>query len=111
MKDIKIQAEYKPKKSKHYGRIAYDILSKYKDEDYNDNFSNKAGVNVKDGDAGVMTLEYRYQLAKNTRLRVGYTDFKFDGSYVDGTKTGKNNNAGNGLADYRVFWTEIFSKF
>ena len=121
MQDIKIQAEYKPKKSKHYGRIAYDILSKYKDDNYSDNFSTWSrtrhagfdiGAGVKDGDAGVMTLEYRYQLAKNTRLRLGYTDFNFSGSYESGLSTGNNDdNQGRGLADYRIFWAEIFSKF
>lgn len=120
MKDIKLQTEYKPKNSRHYARIAYDFLSKYHESDYSDNFTKWAisrhdgydiGNGVQNGNASVTTLEYRYKLAENTRLRLGYTGFKFDGKYESGVSTGANDASGNGLADYRIFWAEIYSQF
>ena len=65
---FKIQTEFKPKTSKHYFRIAYDM--------YNQDKNNK-GV-AEDDAADVLTLEYKYQLAKNTRLRIGYYSLEGD---------------------------------
>lgn len=79
-------------------------------------------LGIADPKAFVLTFEYIYQLAANTRLRVGYTQFDFSG---DATKAGWTANgvanaavpgvtAGRGLNndyDYKMFWTEIYSKF
>lgn len=115
MKDIKVQAEYRPENTKHYFRLAYDKLEKDKDSKYNDNFSvfavNEGDPAVQDGSADVYTFEYRYALTDNTRIRVGYTDFQFDGKYTTNVKTGVNNAGGTGLADYGMLWAELFSRF
>ncbi len=115
MTDLKVQAEYRPSNTKHYFRLAYDKLEKDKDSKMNDNFSvfaNAAGdPDVRDGSADVYTFEYRYALTENTRIRVGYTDFQFDGKYTTNVKTGVNNASGTGLADYGMLWAELFSRF
>lgn len=115
MSDIKVQVEYRPCNDKHYARIAYDMLDKSKDSSNNDNFTVFAiaagDPAVKDAAANVMTLEYRYRLTENTRVRVGYTDFEFDGKYTTGVKTGVNNAGGTGLADYGILWAEVYSRF
>lgn len=115
MSDIKVQVEYRPCNDKHYARIAYDMLDKSKDSSNNDNFTAFATAAgdpaVKDAAANVMTLEYRYRLTENTRVRVGYTNFEFDGKYTTGVKTGVNNAAGTGLADYGILWAEVYSRF
>ena len=84
-----------------------------------DNWNN---LGVSDPQAFVLTFEYRYQLAENTRIRVGYTQFDFTGdahsagySSPNGFSDGSRNiDAGRGFNndyDYNMFWAEIYSQF
>ena len=92
---VKVQAEYRPINSKHYFRLAYDMYSQ-------DKTTGKAidvtftGSETKD-EANIMTFEYRYQLAENTRIRAGYAT-------LDGDEESK------GKDDDRLF-VEIYSRF
>ncbi len=95
IQDTKIQLEYIPKNNnKHYLRVAYDIVQP-KDDSKNSFFFTAGNGNTDKAD--VFTAEYRYRLAENTRLRFGYTDFKF--------------GSGNLKQDYNLFWSEILSRF
>ena len=99
LQDTKIQLEYIPRnKNKHYLRVAYDIVQA-KDDNKDSTFFAGGGVGRSDK-ADVMTAEYRYRLAENTRFRIGYTDFKFG-----------SGDLKPGYSDYRLFWTEILSRF
>jgi hypothetical protein len=149
MYDLKLQAEYRPRDSKHYFRLAADWLDEMDDTVDNDlarydqgrgdlaltptavaagNTKNNTAYDrwnnfgIADAEAMVFTFEYRYQLAENTRIRVGYTQFDFTG---DARKAGWDGagaadatvtsvSAGRGLAndyDYNMFWAEIYSQF
>ncbi|GAB4277253.1 MAG: hypothetical protein Kow0029_19790 [Candidatus Rifleibacteriota bacterium] len=148
MYDLKLQAEYRPRDSKHYFRIAGDWLDEMDDTVSNDfaryaqgrgdlaaaptlvaagSTKNNTAYDrwnnfmIDDAKAFVLTFEYRYQLAENTRIRVGYTAFDFMG---DAQKAGWTNgvanpaqasiSAGRGLMndyDYNQFWAEIYSTF
>lgn len=140
MYDLKLQAEYRPRNSKHYFRLAADWLDEMDDTVTNDmtkyldatvgGLTNVAVPAVKtntaydrwnnfgisDAEAMVFTFEYRYQLAENTRIRVGYTQFDFAGSAQKGVAAPavQKISAGRGLNndyDYNMFWAEIFSQF
>ena len=136
MGDLKLQAEYRPRNTKHYFRVAGDFLDELDDTVGNDlaKYSNgdttaaaynaavAAGLTdtaydrwnnfaTSDAKAVVFTFEYRYQLAENTRIRVGYTNFEMDG---DHQKTAPAIAAGRGTVgdyDYNMFWAELYSKF
>ncbi len=107
--DLKLQLEYKPSQSsKHYFRVAYDFLNNLKDD-----IDNPLGTD--DGKAGVLTLEYKYRISKTLTLKAGLTNFKYDGKSNNGV-----NDAGYGTVisggmpkdrDYRLFWTELYTKF
>ena len=100
VQDIKVQVEYTPKTNdKHYLRLAYDILSPKDDDKASVFFRAKAaaGAPASSDEAKVITFEYKYKLAKNTRVRIGYTDFKYD--------------SGNAFSDYNMFWTELYVKY
>ncbi|MFA7146731.1 MAG: hypothetical protein WC221_09100, partial [Candidatus Riflebacteria bacterium] len=84
---VKVQAEYRPINSKHYFRLAYDMYAQDSDV---------AKAIVKD-EANIMTFEYRYQLAENTRIRAGYAT-------LDGDEASKN------IDDDRLF-VEVYSRF
>lgn len=138
---LKLQAEYRPRDTRHYFRVAGDWLNENKQTTSNDiarimhdnlnptdTHSTTAGIpagfnkvdtaydrwnnfGISDPSAMVLTFEYRYQLAENTRIRVGYTMFDFDGKV---SRTAPGVNSGRGVAndyDYNMFWTEIFSRF
>lgn len=134
---LKLQAEYRPRNSKHYFRVAGDFLSENKNFVSNDlaryqqgdtspgdrAVTAAAGLNdtaydrwnnfrVSDPSATVLTFEYRYQLAENTRIRAGYTYFDFDGKFdrTADTKSGRGLGTQNDY-DYGLFWTEIYSRF
>jgi len=143
MSALKLQAEYRPRDSKHYFRLAGDLLDEMKDTTDNDlaklveghstgvipanyvktntTYDSWNNFGIADARAMVLTFEYRYQLAENTRIRVGYTNFDFqnDARKV-GAIAGAANaattaiSAGRGLNndyDYNMLWAEIFSKF
>ena len=95
IEDLKVQFEYTPRNNnKHYFRVAYDLV-KPKDENKINTFFVVGDGNSDSCD--VLNAEYRYRLAENTRLRIGYTDY--------------NYGSGNNKFDSRIFWTEIFSRF
>jgi len=130
---LKLQAEFRPRNTKHYFRIAGDLIDEVEDSADNDltrlqDVSFKSAVPVKanndvydrynnfrtaEAKAAVFTFEYRYQLAENTRIRVGYTAFDFTGDAWKWDGAG-STEAGNGLFndyDYNMFWSEIYSQF
>jgi hypothetical protein len=149
MYDLKLQAEYRPRDSKHYFRVAADWLDEMDDTADNDlaKYENGAGdvaanptgfvgtqtgntntaydrwnnFGTADAEAMVFTFEYRYQLAENTRVRLGYTQFDFTGDatkagWTDGTVNAAQTSisAGRGMSndyDYNMFWAEIYSQF
>jgi len=146
MSALKIQTEYKPLNSKHYFRLAGDFLDEVDDSPVNDLSRHFAGhglsnaaiipaggskvntaydswnnLGIADPRATVLTFEYRYQLAENTRIRVGYTAFDFAGDsrkagWTAGVATPGTAavSAGRGLNndfDYNMFWSEIYSTF
>ena len=64
--------------------------------------------------ANVLTFEYRYQLAENTRIRLGYTAFDMTGNAQRSTALVPSVSAGRGLnGDYKynTFWAELYSRF
>ena len=57
----------------------------------------------------MLTFEYCYQLAENTRLRLGYAKV-FEDSIIERNAdplTGKDRKA----KDQDIFYTEVYSKF
>ncbi|HOI91984.1 MAG TPA: hypothetical protein PLK28_15895, partial [Candidatus Rifleibacterium sp.] len=136
MSALKLQAEYRPRDSKHYFRLAGDLLDEMKDTVVNDMTRHLAGegrvgqavsavktntaydswnnFGTADARATVLTFEYRYQLAENTRIRVGYTSFDLQDDAVKtlggvpAVSAGRGRNADY---DYNMLWAEIFSKF
>jgi hypothetical protein len=141
MYDLKLQAEYRPRDSKHYFRLAADWLDEMDDTADNDmakwTDATVAGRSltavpaakantaydkwnnfmIDEAEAAVYTFEYRYQLAENTRIRLGYTQFDFTGdAQTISATTGSTQtiSAGRGLNndyDYNMFWAEIYSQF
>ncbi len=133
MYDLKVQTEYKPKECKHYARLAFDFLDELDGAPVNDLNRYRSGegyVNsvvpadktntlydrtnnfgTAEGKAMVTTVEYRYQLAKNTRIRIGCTVFDFGGDAVKGAgRIGAGNGRYNDF-DYTYLFSEIGSKF
>ncbi|GAB1351564.1 hypothetical protein MASR1M12_02940 [Erysipelotrichia bacterium] len=139
MTDLKLQAEYRPRDSKHYFRLAGDLLDEMDSTVANDLAKYQAthtnGVipagyvkanspydrwnnfGIAEAEAMVLTFEYRYQLAENTKIRVGYTNFEFLGDAFTGIRGG---SAGRGIGsligtqadlDYDMLWAEIYSRF
>ncbi|PKL43857.1 MAG: hypothetical protein CVV41_08835 [Candidatus Riflebacteria bacterium HGW-Riflebacteria-1] len=141
---LKLQAEFRPRNTKHYFRIAGDLLDEYEDTTTNDlaryvvgadktnsvigNKTNTAydrwnNFGTSEAEAMVFTFEYRYQLAENTRIRLGYTNFEMTGDarkagYTDAGAANaatKAIGAGGGFRvndyDYSMLWTEIYSQF
>jgi hypothetical protein len=114
MYDLKLQAEYRPRDSKHYFRLAADWLDEMDDTVTNDMtryFANQGRAN-----AVVPATK-----GNNTRIRVGYTQFDMTGDaykagWVNGVATPAQQSisAGRGLNsdyDYNMFWAEIYSQF
>jgi len=150
MYDLKLQVEYRPHNTKHYFRLVGDFLDELKDTVTNDaarssvarhtanttdipagtsktnsNYDRWNNFLVADAQATVLTFEYRYQLAENTRIRVGYTAFDMGGTAWSGgwTRAAAGNTvnatfpsvkAGRGTFgdyDYNMFWAELYSRF
>lgn len=142
MYDLKLQVEYRPRDSKHYFRLAADWMDEMDDTVSNDiaKYANGAGnqtafptglvagqanktntaydrfnnFGTSEANATVLTFEYRYQLAENTRIRLGYTAFDFTGDFQKNVGAG-SISAGRGVSgadyDYNMFWAEIYSQF
>ena len=105
LKDIKVQVGYTLKNAdKHSFRLAYDNVQNDKD-DQPTIFNNNADLAnyLKDVEANIITFEYQYKLAENTRIRLGYQNSKIEGK----------NGAGASLEDVKsnLFYTEIYSRF
>lgn len=136
MTALKLQVEYRPRNTKHYFRVAGDWLNEYSNTVSNDLARYAAGhsqaaipagfdkvdtvydrwnnLGISDPEAFVLTFEYRYQLAENTRIRVGYTMFDHNGNVtraVGNRVSSGRNDSGIGDYDYNMFWTEIYSRF
>lgn len=138
MSAIKLQVEYRPRNTKHYFRLAGDFLDELKDVVSND--LSRAGIAgdfttagiltapaaktntvydtynnflTADPKATVLTFEYRYQLAENTRIRVGYTAFDMTGDATKAVGAAPAVSAGQGAKDwdYNMFWAELYSRF
>ena len=99
LSDIKLELGYTLKNNdKHSFRLAYDHI-----ENDNNNvgnvFSMAAGAGYADGlEANIITFEYTYKLAENTRLRLGYQNSSVEA----------NNQAD---IDTNLYYTEIYSRF
>jgi hypothetical protein len=136
MYTLKLQIEYRPRNTKHYFRLAGEMLDELNDTTTNEiaryaqghgaipvpaNFvktntayDNWNNYGVADPKTTVMTFEYRYQLAENTRIRVGYTAFDMTGNAVSAIGAVPAIKAGRGQAgdyDYNMFWAELYSRF
>ena len=135
MGDLKAQVEYQPE-GKHYFRLAADFLRELKDrvgndlshyqaKNYNgvvpagfavtnsvyDNFNN---IGIADPTMRLITFEYRYKLAKNTRLRVGAVKCDFSGDAFKSVGGARPVAAGRGFKgdyDYQMVWAEVFGRF
>ena len=106
LKDIKLELGYTLKDNdKHNFRLAYDNVQNDKNDKPNA-FVAAAGNNYQaDLKANIITFEYTYKLAENTRLRLGYQNSKVEG---------KQNVAGaQSSPDIKtnLYYTEIYSRF
>lgn len=133
---LKLQVEYRPRDTRHYFRLAGDFLDELKDSTVNDLSRWQAGhqavnavvpavktntvydnwnnIGIANPEATVLTFEYRYQLAENTRIRIGYTAFDFTGNAISAVGAVPAQKAGRGQAgdyDYNMFWAELYSRF
>jgi hypothetical protein len=136
MSMIKVQAEYSPLKSKHNFRLGAHFLDEVKDHVDNNvahhlagnvngvipagfNLDNSAydrfnSIGVADPKMLILNFEYRYQLTKNSRIRVGFIDCSFNGDAVKQTVLTNAIKAGEGRFgdyDYNLFWVEIYNRF
>jgi hypothetical protein len=111
MNDLKLELDYTLKNNdKHNFRLAYDYLTNDKDGVANTGswmvsaIGANYGYNVdptlyaNDTKVNVITFEYTYKLAENTRLRLGYQNGKFEAANQPDMKTS-------------LYYTELFSKF
>ncbi len=135
MSDMKVQIEYQPV-GRHYFRVAADFLREMQDHARNNLAHHLAGnadgvvpvgyvmqnspydtfnnLGISDPSLHMMTMEDRYRLAADTRLRVGFTQCDFDGDAfrsVGGSPPVKAGRGFRGDYDYTMVWTELFSKF
>ncbi len=135
MSDLKFQIEYQPA-GRHYFRVAADLVREMKDRTRNDLAHHLAGnadgivpvgyvmqnspydtfnnVGIANPSLRMLTLEYRFRLAKNTRLRIGAVNCDFVGdafSSVGGSPSVKAGRGFRGDYDYTMVWTELFSRF
>ncbi len=135
MDDVKLQVEYRPA-GRHYYRLATDFLRERRDRVTNalshhlsgnfdgqipvgyltanspyDTFNN---IGIADPALRIITFEYRYQLEKNTRLRVGAVQCRFSGDAFRRAGVSGGVPAGMGFKDdydYKMLWTEVYSRF
>ena len=97
LQDIKVQVGYTLKNAdKHSFRLAYDLVQQ-KDDD-KDTFMNELDPFIKGVKANVITFDYTYKLAENTRIRLGYQNGKLE---MDDTDDVKSN----------LYYAEVYSRF
>ena len=106
LQDIKIQLGYTLKNAdKHSFRLAYDNVQNKKDGKANTfaKADNRLAAYTNDLKSNIITFEYTYKLAENTRIRLGYQNSKTEGE----------NGAGVALPDVKtnLYYTEIYSRF
>ena len=100
LKDIKLELAYTLKDNdKHSFRLAYDMVQNDKDGSWNtfDQGTGNAGY-VNDLEANIITFEYTYKLAENTRLRLGFQNSKTEAKDMPDIKA-------------NLYYTEIYSRF
>jgi hypothetical protein len=100
LKDIKLELGYTLKDNdKHSFRLAYDMVQNDKDGSFN-TFAAATGDNgyQNDLEANIITFEYTYKLAENTRLRLGYQNSKTEAKDRPDIKS-------------NLYYTEIYSRF
>ena len=106
LKDLKVQVGYTLKNAdKHSFRLAYDNVQNKKDGKANTfaKADNRLAAYTNDLKSNIITFEYTYKLAENTRIRLGYQNSKTEGE----------NGAGVALPDVKtnLYYTEIYSRF
>jgi hypothetical protein len=107
LNDLKLEVGYTLKNNdKHSFRLAFDYLTN-KDDDKSNTFAdrvNQQNAYTHDLKASIITFEYTYKLAENTRLRLGYQNGKVEGN---------NGQQGVSIDDVKtnLYYTEIYSRF
>ena len=98
LKDLKVQVGYTLKNAdKHSFRFAYDNVQNDKDG-VATIFSAKVPGYVNNLKANVITFDYTYKLAENTRIKLGYQNSKVEADGQDNVKTD-------------LYFAEIYSRF
>ncbi len=109
IQDIKFQIKYRPvNANKHSFRLAYDYVSEINDNcgEIKDAYNTIGYADLK---FGMLTFEYNYQLAENTRLRLGYAKV-FENSII-ARKDDVLHTDEKKAKDQDIFYTEVYSKF
>ena len=109
LNDLKLEVCYTLKNNdKHSFRLAYDNISNKDDNKPNTFSMNAANQYNNDLKGNLITFEYTYKLAENTRLRLGYQNSKIEGN----TFMGAGNPTYNpGDVKANLYYTEIYSRF
>ena len=105
LSDIKLEVAYTLKNNdKHSFRLAYDHVENDNDKVPN-MFSRVAGADYQSSlEANIITFEYTYKLAENTRLRLGYQNSSVEGKRYQA-------QVGSPDIDTNLYYTEIYSRF
>jgi hypothetical protein len=105
LSDIKLEVKYTLKDNdKHSFRLAYDHVENDKNGSWNTFAAGAQGAGAPAGaytdglESNIITFEYTYKLAENTRLRLGFQN----------SKTEAKNSAD---IDTNLYYTEIYSRF
>ena len=99
LSDIKLELGYTLKDNdKHSFRLAYDHIENDEDGSWN-TFAAVAGNGYQNGlEANIITFEYTYKLAENTRLRLGYQNSGIEADNMPDIDT-------------NLYYAEVYSKF
>ena len=104
LSDLKLELCYTLKDNdKHNFRLAYDMVQNKKDNEPNV-FGNQIAARdnraqyFEDLKANIITFEYTYKLAENTRLRLGFQNSKTEAKDMPDIKA-------------NLYYTEIYSRF
>ncbi|MBR4570323.1 MAG: hypothetical protein IKO19_06600, partial [Candidatus Riflebacteria bacterium] len=111
LSDIKLELGYTLKNNdKHSFRLAYDMIQNKKDGHDNVFAQNAGGLGYNaDLKANIITFEYTYKLAENTRLRLGYQNSSVEGK--DYRAGANNENVACPDIDTNLYYAEIYSRF
>ena len=108
MNDLKLEVAYTLKNNdKHSFRLAYDNITN-KDDAKGNLFADRTGAYDTDLKANIITFEYTYKLAENTRIRFGYQNSSVEGKRDMGVGQAAYNT---GDIDVNLYYTEIYSRF